>query len=55
MQNQIRLYVLWLYLIIGGYVVLISEILSLFNIINQLSIYFSWVLLIIFTFLIYVI
>ncbi len=52
MQNQIRLYVLWLYLIIGGYVVLISEILSLFNIINQLSIYFSWVLLIIFTFLI---
>ena len=50
MQNQTRLYVLWLYLITGGYVVFISEILSVFNIINQVSIYLSWILLIVFIF-----
>ena len=52
MQNQTRLYVLWLYLITGGYVVFISEILSVFNIINQVSIYLSWILLIVFIFLV---
>ncbi len=52
MQNQIRSSILWLYLIVGCYIVFITELLSLFKIINQMSIYLSWFVFFVFLFLI---
>ena len=46
MKNEPRLSIIWLYLIIGTYVVLTTEILSLFNSVNRTSIIICWIIFI---------